>query len=580
MHSRHTIHTFSPPPSRNVPAYATVHRDTVKRVLDAMIEVEPPPPWPFNPHIFVFGLDQCNHWQVAVNSKKGHFRGAERLNNQGMPIHIRSETVVNSAQRHVPFTLGMLTPDEVKLIREKGPYTEDYSNVLAALEPVVVKKQLWEGMEEMLELVEDTFKELDGVLSTREAERRISEDLLGRPKHPGGKTQIHIPPSIPNCDTKAFKDVFKFIPFLVSYCMLSMICLVVHADGQTVEILRACKRRWPLEYKPVVIAQGYFHALVHFIFCINFGFWQPLLCTFAAWLHKDKQIYEEMKDLQNDNATHALDFHRVSSAGILCYLLLSVKNPPPSLFVSDPQLYLTMVNQGGIAIIQYLLHGGSPILRYQRAIRMGKGYICRQMMAYSVHVHRSLAFKTKSVLINMTCLMGMCCTHPKIQQVLEVSGSISLFGDFMMAFDRFIEYINNLQLKRATAFRGYDSQLCFTKYLKALVHVDAVWKEVDGPGHRLDDGIPSYLYNDIAQIHRKLVETLGTDLTVASLGNPLWHTGIPVPLNGGDYRKREPWTYIWEVALGRSAGWGRSLTEAKHWRIWARKWYSESMFPM
>jgi len=213
--------------------------------------------------------------------------------------------------------------------------------------------------------------------------------------------------------------------------MLSMICLVVHADGQTVEILRACKRRWPLEYKPVVIAQGYFHALVHFIFCINFGFWQPLLCTFAAWLHKDKQIYEEMKDLQNDNATHALDFHRVSSAGILSYLLLSVKNRPPSLFVSDPQLYLTMVNhEGGIATIQYLLHGGSPILRYQRAIRIGKGYICRQMMAYSVHIHRSLAFKTKSVLINMTCLMGMCCTHPKIQRVLEVSGSISLVCDF------------------------------------------------------------------------------------------------------------------------------------------------------
>ena len=563
------------------PWCAQVHRDTVVKVLDAMLEVEPPPPWPTNPHIFIFGLDQCNHWQVAVNSKKGHFRGAERLNSQGMPIHIRNETVVNLAQRHVPFTRGMLTLDEVKLIREKGPYTEDYSNVLAALEPATVKKQLWDGMEEMLELVQDAFEDSQNGLPACAAEKRISKDLLARPRHPHGKTPIHIPPSIPNCDTKAFKDVFKFVPYMVSYCLLSMICLIVHADGQTVEILRASKRRWPHEYKPIVIAQGYFHALCHFIFCIHFGFWPAMGCTFAEWLHKSKQIYEEMKDLQHDNATHALDFHRVSSAGIICYLLLSVKNPPPSLFISDPQLYLTMLNnQGGVVILQYLLHGGGPILRYQRAIRLGKGSVCKQMMAYSVHAHRSLAYKTKSVLINMTCLMGMCCTHPKIQQVLESSGFISLFGDFIMAFDRFIEYINNLQLKRSTAFRGYDSQLHFTKYLKPLVHVDAAWKEVDGTGHGLDDGTPAFLYNDIAQIHRKLVETLGTDLTVASVGNPLWHTGIPVPLNGGDYRKRQPWLYIWEVALGRSAGWGRSQAETRHWRIWARSWTSESMFSM
>ena len=288
-----------------------------------------------------------------------------------------------------------------------------------------------------------------------------------------------------------------------------------------------------------------------------------------------------MKDLQNDNATHALDFHRAGSAGIVSFLLLSVKNPPPALFLRDPQLYLSMVNhQGGVVILQYLLHGGSPILRYQRAIRLGKGAICKQMMAYSVHVHRSLAFKTKSVLINMTCLMGMCCTHPKIQQVLEVSGCISLFGDALVAYDRLIEYINNLQLKRTTAFRGYDSQLHFTKYLKPLVHVDAAWKEVDGVGHGLEDGVKEFLYNDIAQIHRKLVEVIGTDLTVASVGNPLWHTGIPVPLDGGDYRKRKPWLYIWEVAFGRSAGHNRSQAETQHWRIWARTWISESMFHM
>ena len=55
---------------------------------------------------------------------------------------------------------------------------------------------------------------------------------------------------------------------------------------------------------------------------------QALLCTFASWLCKQKQIYEQMKDLQHDNAKHCLDFHRVSVAGILAYLMLDVKQPP------------------------------------------------------------------------------------------------------------------------------------------------------------------------------------------------------------------------------------------------------------
>ena len=151
------------------------------------------------------------------------------------------------------------------------------------------------------------------------------------------------------------------------------------------------------------------------------------------------------------------------------------------------------------------------------------------------------------------------------------SGFISLYGDFLMAYDRFIEYVNMLQLNRGTAFRGYDQQLHFTKYLKALVHVDAAWKEVDGPGHGLDDGIPTYLYDDVQELVKKLHETLGSDLTIRTLGNPLWHTGNAVPLDGGDYREHKPWRWIWEVAFGRSAGKGRSNAETCHWRVYFRQ---------
>ena len=342
-----------------------------------MLEVEPPLPFPINPHIFVFGLDQCNQWQAAKDSRKGEYRGAERLDGRGMPVKIRSETLVNTVQRHIPFTLGMLTPEEVKLISERGPYTEDYSNVLTPLEPVTVQRQLWDGMHEMIALVEQPFAKL------APTQIEISESLLGRIRNPFGKTPLDILPSIPNCDTKAFKDVFKFVPFMLMRCLASMIVMIVHSDGQTVEILRASKRRWPEEYKFVLIAQGYFHAFYHFMAAIQEGFWPCILCTFATWLHKDKQVYEKMKDLQHDNAKHLLDFHRASVAAILCYLRLHVKNPPYQVFVDDPQLYYTLVeNQGGIVMRMYLLHGGSPILRYQRGIRQGSGRICKEMMAY------------------------------------------------------------------------------------------------------------------------------------------------------------------------------------------------------
>jgi hypothetical protein len=102
--------------------------------------------------------------------------------------------------------------------------------------------------------------------------------------------------------------------------------------------------------------------------------------------------------------------------------------------------------------------------------------------------------------------------------------------------------------------------------LKPLVHVDAAWKEADGPGNaHLDDGIPSYLYNDIHVIRTRLREALGTDLTKFVAGIPTWHTGNAVDLDGEDYRERQPWVWDDEVQAGRSAGKGRS--EARERRM-------------
>jgi hypothetical protein len=280
-----------------------------------------------------------------------------------------------------------------------------------------------------------------------------------------------------------------------------------------------------------------------------------------------------MNDLQHDNAKHALDFHRCIAAACVLLFRLHVQRPPPELFASDPQLYLTMVqNDGAMVCFQYLLHGGSPILRYQRVIRQGQGELLKVMAAYSIHVQRSLAFKTKSVLINFTSLMGLCCAHPKLQQVLHKVACVSIFGDFLMAMDRFLEYVNWSQQRRNTAFRGFDAQLHFTHFLKPLIQVDAAWREINGGGHGLDDGIPEYLFNDIMRLYTHFATLIPRDITITQKGNPFWFTGNAVPLADGDFRERTPWAYIWEVASGNSAGRGR---KAAHWRLIATRFIAQ-----
>ena len=57
-----------------------------------------------NGFVSVFGVDQNNIWQASAHSKRGEFRGAERVNKLGMPIQIRSETVLNVS---LPAALGL-----------------------------------------------------------------------------------------------------------------------------------------------------------------------------------------------------------------------------------------------------------------------------------------------------------------------------------------------------------------------------------------------------------------------------------------------------------------------------------------
>lgn len=131
-----------------------------------------------------------------------------------------------------------------------------------------------------------------------------------------------------------------------------------------------------------------------------------------------------------------------------------------------------------------------------------------------------------------------------------------------------------LCIRRSTAFRGYDSQLHFTHYLKPLIHVDGAWKEATTGAGLMDDGIASYLYNDVAEMRRQLKAHFGSDLTVHVPGNVLWHTGNAVPLDGGDYRERQPQEWVRRVQDGISLGAGREGKKMR-WNRFVDDWLAE-----
>lgn len=266
------------------------HRDTAEKCLDAMLATEPPPPFVVNEHVVIFGMDQCNHWQVAKNTRGGLCRAAERLNVDGMPVHIRSTTVLNWVQVYVPFSEPLLTPDEIELIRDKGPYTEDPARVFAPLNPLIVEQKKWKWVGELLARVAPTDEET-GELRMPQNEAETVGRALGKPlEKPDGPSQFKIHAAIQNCDTKSFRDCQKIWSNIANVIGTYVLIVIVFCDGQLVERWRNCKVRWPADYKKLVIGDGMFHSLAHLSFTINEGWWPCCCCMFAKWQHKDKQV--------------------------------------------------------------------------------------------------------------------------------------------------------------------------------------------------------------------------------------------------------------------------------------------------
>lgn len=264
-----------------------LHRTTCQTLLDGMLETDPGPGFILNDLVVVFCVDQCNHWQVSAHSKKGMHYGAERLNAQGMPVHIRSETVLNVVQRYIPFTSPLLTADEVKLITEKGPYTEDDLKLKAVLNPTEVERNTWDWMLALCWILAPNVQCSDedsgdaDVPPTRAlptTEREVVDRALAKPPNkPRGPTPHQIHPAIPNCETQSYMDIQKMWAYMLRLLTTKCICVVIYCDGQLVELLRSARRHY-VEYRRILIGNGHFHSLAHLCFTLITGYWK-VPCT-------------------------------------------------------------------------------------------------------------------------------------------------------------------------------------------------------------------------------------------------------------------------------------------------------------
>ena len=215
---------------------------------------------------------------------------------------------------------------------------------------------------------------------------------------------------------------------------------------------------------------------------------------------------------------------------------------------------------------------------FLRVGRAGGGPTIRKLNAVAFHVFRSVAHKIASVQIALIALLGYCCAHPKLQDMLFKTCSVSLLGNAgrLVFIDRLVENINFLQQKRMNAFTGFEKALHHTDLLKPMLHVDHAFEEAESSTHRSDDHFSKSMVFEARKLQNMFVRLLGTDLTVDDNSNPFWHTGIPTDIDSGDYRERRPWEWIWRTASGSSKGKGRA--KAEKWSDYVLEFFRKNTF--
>ena len=251
------------------------------------------------------------------------------------------------------------------------------------------------------------------------------------------------------------------------------------------------------------------------------------------------------------------------TAGIYCFFIMDVQEPPPALFLRNPDAYLRQLqNASAIVLFMFLRHVGIPAIQWQRAARDGEGKKNETLHAHMLHCCRCWGNKPNCALTSLIALISYYCTLPKIASLVHAFSSVSLLGRVGMAMDRLLEYINMLQQKRMNAFQGFDSAWHNTDLLQPMLHVDHAYQEAKAGRDPTQPVVTNSMIFQIREVQDFILETCGTDLTVPDPLNRFWYTGNATPLDTGDYRFKKPWVWRTRVAQGHSTGAGRAHAQS------------------
>ena len=127
----------------------------------------------------------------------------------------------------------------------------------------------------------------------------------------------------------------------------------------------------------------------------------------------------------------------------------------------------------------------------------------------------------------MLALLGTEATHPKVAAVVKHHAFFNWLGrDGATVFrDRAIEMLHRAQSDRAGKYTNFDHALHHTPDMVALMHVMHAYDVLENGESSAVDPLRQSTINAAEAIRKDLVSTLGTDLTIPSPHNRLFHTG-------------------------------------------------------
>ena len=391
---------------------------------------------------------------------------------------------------------------------------------------------------------------------------QIARGLIGRPDVGSCPAAFRFGKPILDCDTKSHADGARIFKALEDAGLLDdsspeeLVVLMCLGDGQSMLQAARLKRKDPDRYRHILILCGNFHAFGHFMFAGHESYFDCFTGFFVVLLHKDK-VPKLIPNFENDSYKHVLEFLLPLAIGTRAFFQRNVTQPPPELLVSDPMLYLSMLeSSGGVVAFRFCQYVGDPVLHWLRAGRKSDGDKCETLHAIAFHMNRATTHKINCVMISLLALLSTVCTHDKVSEIVRamVSGTFTGKVGSLMWCDRMQEYVNLLQDQRDGKYAAFERSLHYSQDIEALLHVAQMW---DDGGSSLHDPVRQSILDAAEVVRAKILELLGSDLTIPSDKNPFWHTGNPVKLASGSAQKHRPWEYVQAVADGRSAGKGR-----------------------